>query len=115
MFKITSHPILEIPKDNVTSFKFNGIEIKGQKDFTIAAALHQSGYPVHSHSIEGRNRSLACGIGKCGACEMLVDGVVRRIWELLIIYFIYLLKDRSSLFKSLKKYAPNIQSFFILK
>ncbi|MDD2577317.1 MAG: 2Fe-2S iron-sulfur cluster-binding protein, partial [Bacteroidales bacterium] len=79
MFKITSHPILEIPKDNVTSFKFNGIEIKGQKDFTIAAALHQSGYPVHSHSIEGRNRSLACGIGKCGACEMLVDGVVRRI------------------------------------
>ena len=24
-------------------------------------------------------RSLECGIGKCGACEMLVDGVVRRI------------------------------------
>ena len=34
---------------------------------------------MHSHSITGRNRSLECGIGKCGACEMLVDGQVRRI------------------------------------
>ena len=34
---------------------------------------------MHSHSIDGRGRSLACGIGKCGACEMLVDGKVRRI------------------------------------
>ena len=79
MFKINSHPILEIPQDNVTSFKFNGIEIKGQKGFTIAAALHQAGFPVHSHSINDRNRSLECGIGKCGACEMLVDGYVKRI------------------------------------
>lgn len=79
MYKIISHPILEIPKEDEVIFEFNGKKIKGQKDFTIAAALHQSGYPVHSHSIEGRNRSLACGIGKCGACEMLVDGVVRRI------------------------------------
>ena len=29
--------------------------------------------------MDGRNRSLNCGIGKCGACEMLVDGQVRRI------------------------------------
>ncbi|HBN06420.1 MAG TPA: ferredoxin, partial [Bacteroidales bacterium] len=79
MFKINSHPILEIPQDNVTSFKFNGIEIKGQKGFTIAAALHQAGFPVHSHSINDRKRSLECGIGKCGACEMLVDGYVKRI------------------------------------
>ncbi len=49
------------------------------KGFTIAAALHQAGYPVHSHSVNGRNRSLNCGIGKCGACEMLVDGEVKRI------------------------------------
>ena len=32
--------------------------------------------------------------------------------ELLIIYIIYFLKDRGSLFKSFKKYATNIQSFF---
>ena len=42
-------------------------------------------------------------------------GLGVNIWELLIIHIIYFLKDRSSLFKSLKKYATNIQSFFILK
>ena len=31
------------------------------------------------HSLENRERSLECGIGKCGACEMLVDGKIKRI------------------------------------
>ncbi len=79
MQKITSHPILDVPEKQKVSFKFNGKKITAEKDFTIAAALHQAGYPVHSHSLENRNRSLECGIGKCGACEMLVDGVIRRI------------------------------------
>ena len=79
MNKIISHPILEIPNREKTSFKFKGVEIQADSDLTIAAALHQFGFVVHSHSIENRNRSLACGIGKCGACEMLVDGKVRRI------------------------------------
>ncbi|MBN1387445.1 MAG: FAD-dependent oxidoreductase [Bacteroidales bacterium] len=79
MQKITSHPILVVPEKQKTSFKFNDKTITAEKDFTIAAALHQAGYPVHSHSLENRNRSLECGIGKCGACEMLVDGVIRRI------------------------------------
>ncbi len=79
MYKINEHPILNTPKDDFVTFTYNGNEVKGIKGFTIAAALHQAGFPVHSHSLEDRNRSLECGIGKCGACEMLVDGVVRRI------------------------------------
>ncbi|MEG1762757.1 MAG: FAD-dependent oxidoreductase [Bacteroidales bacterium] len=79
MYKITQHPILTIPLDQQVKFTFNGQEINGQKGFTIAAALHQAGYPVHGHSLKGRKRSLECGIGKCGACEMLVDGEIRRI------------------------------------
>jgi len=79
MHKIETHPILDVPKRNSVSFKFNGKEIKGEEGFTIAAALHQAGYPIHSHSIENRERSLECGIGKCGACEMLVDGQIKRI------------------------------------
>ncbi|HOR75517.1 MAG: FAD-dependent oxidoreductase [Bacteroidales bacterium] len=79
MQKISTHPILEVPLREKTTFTFNGQEIEGEKGFTIAAALHQAGFPVHSHSLQDRNRSLECGIGKCGACEMLVDGRVKRI------------------------------------
>lgn len=79
MHKIVSHPILEITESEQVSFIFDGKEITGDKGFTIAAALHQAGYPVHSHSLKHRERSLECGIGKCGACEMLVDGQIKRI------------------------------------
>ncbi|MFH2096384.1 MAG: FAD-dependent oxidoreductase, partial [Bacteroidota bacterium] len=79
MGKITSHPILEIENREKVTFIFEGKPVTGEKGKTIAAALHQAGYPVHSHSLDNRNRSLECGIGKCGACEMLVDGQIRRI------------------------------------
>ena len=79
MYKIDKHPILEVPEVNEVEFRYNGLPVHGEKGFTIAAALHQAGYPVHSHSLKDRNRSLECGIGKCGACEMLVDGEIKRI------------------------------------
>ena len=79
MFKITKHPILEIPETEKSTFIFEGGEVTGDIGFTIAAALHQAGHPVHSHSLTNRERSLECGIGKCGACEMLVDGQIKRI------------------------------------
>ena len=79
MYRITRHPIIPIPAEDYVTFDFDGRPVSGQKGTTIAAALHQAGYPVHSHSLENRNRTMECGIGKCGACEMLVDGKVRRI------------------------------------
>lgn len=79
MYKIEKHPILDIPQEDLVEFQYEGKKVKGQRGKTIAAALHQAGYPIHSHSIDNRNRSLECGIGKCGACEMLVDGKIRRI------------------------------------
>jgi len=79
MYKIEKHPILEVPQPKKVMFSYNGQTIEGDAGFTIAAALHRAGFPVHSHSIENRERSLECGIGKCGACEMLVDGQIKRI------------------------------------
>ena len=79
MLRITQHPIIEITDTPDITFTFEGKSITGKKGFTIAAALHQAGYPVHSHSLKNRERSLECGIGKCGACEMLVDGQISRI------------------------------------
>ncbi|MEG2849607.1 MAG: FAD-dependent oxidoreductase, partial [Bacteroidales bacterium] len=79
MYKISEHPVLPIPEDNPIEFLFDGKKVIGQKGNTIAAALHRAGYIVHNHSLTGRNRTLQCGIGKCGACEMIVDGKVARI------------------------------------
>ena len=79
MYKIENHPILDIPQADLVEFQYEGQIVRGQRGKTIAAALHQAGFPVHSRSLDGRNRSLECGIGKCGACEMLVDGKIRRI------------------------------------
>ena len=79
MYKITEHPILSVPQEDLHSFIFEGQTVTGQKGQTIAAALHQAGFPVHHHSLKDRNRTMECGIGKCGACEMVVDGHIRRI------------------------------------
>ncbi len=79
MYRIEKHPILDIPQEDLVEFLYEGQKVRGQRGKTIAAALHQAGFPIHSHSLDGRNRSLECGIGKCGACEMLVDGKIRRI------------------------------------
>ena len=79
MYKIATHPILAVPGEDRYTFLFEGQPVDGQKGQTIAAALHQAGFPVHHHSLKGRGRTMECGIGKCGACEMLVDGHIRRI------------------------------------
>lgn len=58
MERIVNHPILTIPQEGEHTFLFNGKPVTGMKGFTIAAALHQAGYPVHSHSVNGRNLSI---------------------------------------------------------
>ena len=79
MYKISTHPILAVPGENRHTFLFEGQPVQGQKGQTIAAALHQAGFPVHHQSVKGRGRTMECGIGQCGACEMIVDGHIRRI------------------------------------
>ena len=103
MYRIESHPILDIPSSEIVEFYYEGKKIQGRKGYTIAAALHQAGYAVHSHSIDGCPRSLECGIGKCGACEMLVDGKIRRICITLV--------DNVKEVRELKKdYMPETQT-----
>lgn len=78
-YKITQHPILEVPERETPRFNYPGLTIEAAKGQTIAASLHQAGFPIHSHSLKNRERSLECGIGKCGPCEMLVEGMGKRI------------------------------------
>ncbi len=79
MSKISRHPIINVEEKEQHVFTYKGMSVHGEKGYSIAAALHQAGFPIHSHSLKNRSRSLECGIGKCSACEMLVDGEVKRI------------------------------------
>ena len=58
MSKIVNHPVLEVPVREKVTFRYNGKEIQAESGYTIAAALHQAGFPVHSHSLEGRSARL---------------------------------------------------------
>ena len=87
MSKIQHHPILDVPVRSKVTFVYRGKKIEAESGYTIAAALHQAGYPVHSHSLDGRERSLECGIGKCGRCNIgskyvCKDGPVFRCDEI---------------------------------
>ena len=60
MYKIASHPILDIPEEDLHTFTYEGQPVTGQKGQTIAAALHQAGFPVHHHSLKDRKRTMEC-------------------------------------------------------
>jgi hypothetical protein len=47
MYEIKNHPILDIPESEIVEFLFEGKKVCGKKGYTIAAALHQAGFPIH--------------------------------------------------------------------
>ncbi len=58
MYRIEKHPILDVERKRTIAFTYEGHLVEGERGFTIAAALHQAGYPVHSHSLKNRKRPL---------------------------------------------------------
>lgn len=73
--RIEKHPILEFSRKNKVKFTFDGKEVYGYEDETVAAALHADGIRVLSHSVENhRPRGLYCAIGNCSSCMMTVNG-----------------------------------------
>lgn len=64
--------------DEVT-FTFNGKEVRGQKDLPLQQPYIRPVILVHSHSLQNRERSLECRTRGEEACEMLVDGQIKRI------------------------------------
>lgn len=73
--RIDQHPILEFDRGEKVTFFYNGREIDGYTEETIAAALHAAGIRTLGHSPElHRPRGLFCAIGNCSSCFMTVDG-----------------------------------------
>ena len=80
MPRILRHPILDTTPARAVTFTYEGVEVAGEEGFTIAAALHQAGFPVHSHSLKNRNRSLECGIARAEIIgPTLMSHSIRRV------------------------------------
>ena len=74
--RIKEHPILSWDKGKKIKFYFEGEELEGYENETIAAALHANGIRVLRESEElHRPRGLYCAIGNCSSCLMVVDGL----------------------------------------
>ena len=73
--RIEQHPILDFQRGDKVSFTFDGRELDGYTNETIAAALHASGIKELSKSpVMHRPRGLYCAIGNCSSCLMIVNG-----------------------------------------
>ncbi len=73
--RLSEHPILDFDRGELVTFYYNGQEIEGYTEETIAAALHAAGIRVLGHSPElHRPRGLFCAIGNCSSCFMTVNG-----------------------------------------
>ena len=74
--RITEHPIFEFDRGKEVSFYFEGKAVKAYANETIAAALYANGLRIFSRSMKyHRPRGFFCGIGRCSACMMTVDGI----------------------------------------
>jgi sarcosine oxidase subunit alpha len=74
--RITEHPIFRFDRGQEVSFYFEGKPVKAYANETIAAALYANGLRIFSRSMKyHRPRGFFCGIGRCSACMMTVDGI----------------------------------------
>ena len=74
--RLIDHPILTFERGRRVSFTFDGREVHGHEDETVAAALHAAGVTTYRESPRlHRPRGFFCAIGKCSSCLMTVDGV----------------------------------------
>ena len=56
------------------SFPFEGKDLTGFVGEPIAAALMAADVRVFRYTASGQPRGLFCGVGRCGECQMVVDG-----------------------------------------
>ncbi len=74
--RIEKHPIINFQRGEKVRFSFNGQELVGYTNETIAVALHAAGIKVLNYSSKlKRPRGFFCAIGNCSSCLMQVNGV----------------------------------------
>lgn len=75
--RIVNHPVLEkLTTKQKIAFTFDGKELSGYENDTIASALLANGIrTLRFHESSGSPRGIYCNIGHCFECRVTVNGV----------------------------------------
>ena len=75
-YRITKHPILEIPQRSEVAFTWNGEQMAGYEDEMISAALFANGIHTFGHHHKDHSpQGIFCANGQCSQCMVMADGL----------------------------------------
>jgi sarcosine oxidase subunit alpha len=75
-YRITKHPILEIPEKKEVTFTWNGEMLTGREGEMISSALFAGGIYIFGHHPKDNSpQGLFCANGQCSQCMVMADGL----------------------------------------
>jgi len=75
-YRITKHPILEIPQRTAVRFTWNGEQMTGYEGEMVSAALFANGIHIFGHHHKDSSpQGIFCANGQCSQCMVIADGL----------------------------------------
>ncbi len=75
-FRLTQHPILDVPEYQYVEFYWNGTKVTARKDEMISSALIANGINVFGHHHkDGTAQGIFCANGQCAKCTVIANGI----------------------------------------
>jgi len=74
--RITTHPVLDIPKKETVSFYWNKSKLAGKKNEMISSALFANNIKIFGHHHkDGSAQGIFCANGQCAKCTVIANGM----------------------------------------
>jgi NADPH-dependent 2,4-dienoyl-CoA reductase/sulfur reductase-like enzyme/Fe-S-cluster-containing hydrogenase component 2 len=75
-YRITKHPILDIPERTPVSFTWNGKKLTGFEGEMISSTLFANGIHIFGHHHKDNSpQGIFCANGQCSQCMVMADGL----------------------------------------
>jgi NADPH-dependent 2,4-dienoyl-CoA reductase/sulfur reductase-like enzyme/Fe-S-cluster-containing hydrogenase component 2 len=75
-YRITKHPILDIPDKTLVPFTWNGERLTGYAGEMISSALFANGIHIFGHHHKDNSpQGIFCANGQCSQCMVIADGL----------------------------------------
>jgi sarcosine oxidase subunit alpha len=75
-YRITKHPIIEIPERTEVTFTWNGERMSGYEGEMISSALFAAGIHIFGHHHKDNSpQGIFCANGQCSQCMVIADGL----------------------------------------